>query len=160
MQIMNAAAQLAQTKHTDNGASPQLRQAADQFEASFLQELLKPLTEDSMFQSSSGGSMGTVSSIASQALADGIARAGGLGIAKRVLADLAPVESAQSSKSEAAGSTKCGGCAVQLPSLGAAPGTGGSMEAAGLASVPAGDTGVSNITQNPETMVHLSQGMH
>ncbi|MEO6829803.1 MAG: hypothetical protein ABI164_08315 [Acidobacteriaceae bacterium] len=160
MQIMNAAAQLAQTKHAGNGASPQLRQAADQFEASFLQELLKPLTEDSMFQSSSGGSMGTVSSIASQALADGIARAGGLGIAKRVLADLAPVEAAQSSNSEAAGSTRCGGCAVQLPSLGAAPGTDGGMEAAGLSSVSAGDPGASNIMQNSGKMVHSWQEMN
>ncbi len=120
MQIMNAALQLAHAKQAGSTASPQLRQAANQFEASFLQELLKPMTEDSMFGSEDGsptGSMGTVSSMATQALADGIAKNGGLGIAKRVLAELAPVEAAQSGKTGTTAGAKCGGCAPRLPSL-------------------------------------------
>lgn len=119
MQIMNAALPPAHAKHTENKASPALRQAANGFEASFLQELLKPMSEDAMFGANgeSSGSMGTVSGMAAQALADGIARDGGLGIAKRVLAELAPVEAAQSGKAAAAGGTQCGGCAQQLPSV-------------------------------------------
>ena len=125
MQIVNAALELEHAKQAGTSASPQLRQAANQFESSFLEELLKPMTQDSMFGSgdSTSGSMGTVSSMATQALADGIARDGGLGIAKQVLAELAPVEAAQSGKATVAG-TKCGGCAARLASLTDASSTG------------------------------------
>lgn len=118
MQILNAALQQAHQRHAENKANPQLRQAANEFEASFLQELLKPMTEDSMFSSGSdgaSGSMGTVGSIAAQALADGIAKDGGLGIAKRVLAELAPMELGKS-KGAPMGATRYGGCAPQIES--------------------------------------------
>ncbi len=135
MQIMNTALQPAHAKHAENTASPQLRQAANGFEASFLQELLKPMSEDAMFGANgeSSGSMGTVSSMAAQALADGIAKDGGLGIAKRVLAELAPVEAAQSGKAGVTGGTQCGGCAQQLPS--AAKTTGEDFAASGSAKI-------------------------
>lgn len=125
MQIMNAALPMAQTKRTEHVASPQLQQAAAQFESSFLQELLKPMTEDSLFGSSSeggaSGSMGTVSSLAAQALADGIAKSGGLGIAKRVLAELAPIETTPAKGTKLPGGAECGGCAPDLGSMAAIP---------------------------------------
>ena len=81
--------------------SPQLVKAANAFEANFLGELLKPMREDPLFGNGSGlggdslgsdgpssGSMGTIGSLASDALAQAIARQGGLGIAKMVLAQL------------------------------------------------------------------------
>ena len=85
-------------------ASPRLRKAAQEFEANFLQELLKPLKEDPLFAGSDGlggsegadgmmsGSLGTVDSLGTQALADALAAAGGLGIAQHVLEQLAPAE--------------------------------------------------------------------
>lgn len=124
MQIVNAALRMAQAEQTGKAASPQLRQAANQFEASFLQELLKPMTEDSLFGSSSGaasGSMGTVRSLAAQALADGIAKNGGLGIAKRVLAELTPMETAKSGGKHLAGGSRCGGCAPDLRAISNGP---------------------------------------
>lgn len=128
MQVLHAALRAAHLKQAGNVASPQLRRAADEFEASFLQELLKPLSEDPMFGAGSdgatAGSMGTVSSIAAQALADGIARDGGLGIAKRVLAELAPVERAKSNQGGLVDGPECGGWLHHLPSgAGGAAGT-------------------------------------
>lgn len=107
--------------------SPQLVKAANAFEANFLGELLKPMREDPLFGNGSGlggdslgsngpssGSMGTVGSLASDALAQAIARQGGLGIAKMVLAQLSPVEQIDSQAAKALAGTKCGGCAAEL----------------------------------------------
>lgn len=108
-------------------ASPQLVKAANAFEANFLGELLKPMREDPLFGNGSGlggdslgsdgpssGSMGTIGSLASDALAQAIARQGGLGIAKMVLAQLSPVEQAASQATTALAGPKCGGCAPEL----------------------------------------------
>ncbi len=92
------------------GGSPRLRKAAQEFEANFLQELLKPLKEDPLFSGSDGlggggngdgemsGSLGTVDSLGTEALANALASAGGLGIAKHILAQMAPVEAANEAK--------------------------------------------------------------
>ena len=101
--------------------------AANAFEANFLGELLKPMREDPLFgngsglggdslgsDGSSGGSMGTIGSLASEALAQAIAKQGGLGIAKMVLAQLAPVEQTASQAATALAGPKCGGCAPEL----------------------------------------------
>jgi flagellar protein FlgJ len=99
---------LVQTRNPSAAAaaSPRLRKAAQEFEANFLQELLKPLKEDPLFAGSDGlggsdgadgmmsGSLGTVDSLGTQALADALAAAGGLGIAQHVLAQMAPIEAA------------------------------------------------------------------
>ena len=108
-------------------ASPQLVKAANTFEANFLGELLKPMREDPLFGNGSGlggdslgsdgpssGSMGTIGSLASEALAQAIARQGGLGIAKMVLSQLAPVEQSASQAATALTGQKCGGCAPEL----------------------------------------------
>lgn len=170
MQILSAALQLEHAKQAGSTASPQLRQAANGFEASFLQELLKPMSEDAMFGGASGdssGSMGTVSSMAAQALADGIAKDGGLGIAKRVLAELAPVEAKQSGNTGLAGGTKCGGCATELSSLGVSPLDSPELDTAMPTTVllspftQEGFTLSSPITgQNVDKIVGLSQEMH
>ena len=82
-------------------ASPKLRQAAAQFESSFMQEMLKPFKEDPLFSDDKssggeiGGSLGTIDSMGTQAMADALAKAGGLGIAKHILEEMAPIEAAQ-----------------------------------------------------------------
>ena len=115
------------------GPSPRLRQAAVEFEANFMQELLKPLTHDSLFSDDSGGdgeiggSMGTIDSMGTQAVAKALASAGGLGIAKHILAQMAPVEASHAAANPAANTTasptspgvQCGGCAAPL-AIGAA----------------------------------------
>jgi flagellar protein FlgJ len=170
MQILSAAMQLEHAKQAGNTASPQLRQAANGFEASFLQELLKPMSEDAMFggaNSDSTGSMGTVSSMAAQALADGIAKDGGLGIAKRVLAELAPVEAKQSGNTGLASGTKCGGCAPQLPSVAAPSLDSPELDKAMPTTVPLSPFTQEDFTlsspitgQNVDQVVGLSQEMY
>lgn len=130
MRILGSESQIAGNGTARAAASPQLVKAANAFEANFLKELLKPLREDPLFgngsglggdslgsDGSSGGSMATVSSLASDALAQAIAKQGGLGIAKMVLAQLAPVEQAASQPNAAATELtgpKCGDCARTL----------------------------------------------
>ena len=74
-------------KQIENG---KLKDAAEQFEAIFMQELLKPM------QTSSGDGMGgkdeeaspgsdTLSSFGTEAVAKAIAKGGGLGIAKQIV---------------------------------------------------------------------------
>ena len=98
-------------------ASPRLRKAAQEFEANFLEELLKPLKEDPLFSGSDGlggsgsgdgeisGSLGTVDSLGTEALANALASAGGLGIAKHILAQMAPLEAANEAKRNASSGT-------------------------------------------------------
>lgn len=106
--------------------SPRLRQAAVEFEANFLQELLKPMTHDPLFSGSNsldgddgddGGSMGTVDSMGTEALATALAGAGGLGIAKQILSEMAPIEAANAVKGAAntdPAGMHCGDCAQPL----------------------------------------------
>ncbi len=88
--------------------SPKLRQAAAQFESSFMQELLKPFQKDPLFADDKGsdgeigGSLGTIDSMGTQAMADALAQAGGLGIAKHILQEMAPIEAAQTAATQAA----------------------------------------------------------
>lgn len=74
--------------------SPRLVNAAHEFEAQMMKELLKPMTgsdgfsgeaEDSGGATGSGGALGQ---FASEALAQAISRRGGFGIADRVLHEL------------------------------------------------------------------------
>jgi Rod binding domain-containing protein len=91
-------ARLAQTAVPTGGIDPRLKPAAHAFEASLIQELLKPMQHDPLFSDSSaesgagglagglgGGGMDTMSSLGTQALAQAIADRGGLGIATEVL---------------------------------------------------------------------------
>lgn len=124
-------------------ASPQLVKAANAFEANFLGELLKPMREDPLFGNGSGlggdslgsdgpdsGSMGTIGSLASEALAQAIARQGGLGIAKMVLCQLSLVEQSDSQSTRTLAGPKCGDCA---PELSMTQDAGASIEAGSVA---------------------------
>ncbi len=121
-------------------ASPQLVKAANAFEANFLGELLKPMREDPLFGNGSGlggdslgsdgpssGSIGTIGSLASEALAQAIARQGGLGIAKMVLAELVPIEQTALQAANTLAGQKCGGCAPELTMTPAASNEAGSV---------------------------------
>ncbi|MGB8480618.1 MAG: hypothetical protein WCE63_17570 [Acidobacteriaceae bacterium] len=127
MNIPNSVLVPAPQSTSHAAASPQLVKAANAFEANFLGELLKPMREDPLFGNGSGlggdslgsdgpssGSMGTIGSLASEALAQAIVRQGGLGIAKMVLAQLTPVEQTASQAATALAGPKCGGCAPEL----------------------------------------------
>jgi Rod binding domain-containing protein len=127
MNIPNSLLASIPGKMSHAAASSQLVKAANAFEANFLGELLKPMREDPLFGNGSGlggdslgsdgsssGSMGTIGSLASDALAQAIARQGGLGIAKMVLSQLAPVEQTASQAATALAGESCGGCAPEL----------------------------------------------
>ncbi len=126
MQVNNPAIHSMQQVSGRKPPSPQLVKAANAFEANFLGELLKPMREDPLFGEGSGlggdslgndgpgGAMGTVSNLASEAFAQAIAKQGGLGIARRVLAELAPAEGARSGQAGLHGGPECGGCAPAL----------------------------------------------
>ncbi len=157
MQIANSALPAAQAGRASATASPQLTKAANEFEANFLGELLKPMREDPLFGEGSGlggdslgsdgpgGAMGTVGNLATEAFAQAIAKRGGLGIAKLALAELAPAEAARSQQTAdlLAGpeltSPECGGC--QAPeAMGAETQSAlqaGSVEMLGQGSLPA-----------------------
>ena len=79
-----------------SGVSPRLKTAAHQFEASLMQELLKPLQHDPLFAPDSSseagdaggddqGSAGALMSFGSEALAQAISEHGGFGIATKIL---------------------------------------------------------------------------
>lgn len=79
------------------GMDPRLKPAAHDFEASMMQELLKPMERDPLFSSgnSDGGglvgsaaSASTWSSLGVESLAKAISEAGGLGIATKVIAEV------------------------------------------------------------------------
>ena len=71
---------------------PRLKSAAHEFEASLMQEFLKPLQHDALFSddksessSEDGGSDGALMSFGSQAMAKAISERGGFGIATQIL---------------------------------------------------------------------------
>ncbi|ACO31445.1 putative flagellar protein [Acidobacterium capsulatum ATCC 51196] len=89
-------AQLQQADSPSGGLDPRLKPAAHAFEASLMQELLKPMEKDPLFSDSSasgggldgGGAdagMDTMSSLSTQALARALSDHGGLGLATEVL---------------------------------------------------------------------------
>lgn len=73
-------------------SNPKLESAAHEFEASLMQEFLKPLQHDSLFadEESKGdddtsGSAGTLMSYGAGAMAKAISEHGGFGIARKIL---------------------------------------------------------------------------
>lgn len=74
--------------------SPRLVAAAHEFEAQMMKELLKPMTgQDSLISEDEGGGgdaggMGTLGEFASEALGQALSRAGGFGIADRIVSEL------------------------------------------------------------------------
>ena len=88
--------QLAAAGNSSAGAapSPRLVNAAHEFEAQMMKELLKPLTsaEGTVDGSSDSepGSNGALGEFAAEALGRGLSVQGGLGIAKGILKELTP----------------------------------------------------------------------
>ena len=88
-------AALAGVTQDKGGVDPRLAPAAHEFEASLMQELLKPMERDPLFSSGDGGGLmssdagaGTWSSLGAQSLAKAISDAGGLGIATKMIAEV------------------------------------------------------------------------
>jgi peptidoglycan hydrolase FlgJ len=80
--------------------SPRLTTAAHQFEASMLQELLKPLQQQSGLSDSDkdgddSDSNSSLRDYGTEVMAGALSQRGGLGISKMVLAKLEPIEAAQ-----------------------------------------------------------------
>jgi flagellar protein FlgJ len=97
MNVTNLQTQL--TNHAPmSAADPRLKSAAHEFEASLMQEFLKPLQHDSLFAPEKSvdsgtdgdtdddeGSSGALMSFGSEAMAKAISERGGFGIATRIL---------------------------------------------------------------------------
>jgi flagellar protein FlgJ len=92
MQIgtLGSAAALSEGASTEH--DPRLKSAAHEFEASLMQEFLKPLQHDALFADDKGGSSsedegsdGALMSFGSQAMAKAISERGGFGIATQIL---------------------------------------------------------------------------
>jgi Rod binding domain-containing protein len=80
---------------------PKLVEAAKQFEAVFMRELLKPLEKSTAAMGGSSTSAGesTYGSMIVDALGDAVAKAGGLGFGDQLVKDLAPrLEAEEKSK--------------------------------------------------------------
>jgi peptidoglycan hydrolase FlgJ len=86
----------SQNAHTPMSAdNPRLKSAAHEFEASLMQEFLKPLQHDPLFapdksdesdsDSDDQGSSGALMSFGSEAMARAISERGGFGIATKIL---------------------------------------------------------------------------
>lgn len=151
MQVTNPTFHTGPEGPAHAAASPQLVKAANEFEANFLGELLKPMREDPLFGEGSGlggdslgndgpgGAMGTIGNLASEAFAQALAKQGGLGIAKQVLAELGPVEASRSQQTNLLSGPGCGACAKPLAMEPAAQSAleAGSVEMLGQGSLPA-----------------------
>jgi flagellar protein FlgJ len=81
-------------------ANPRLASAAHEFEASMMQELLKPLQKDLAGDGTNedGGESNAIVGFGSEMLARAISERGGFGIATRILDRLAPAHEPQRSK--------------------------------------------------------------
>ncbi len=79
--------------------SPRLVQAAHEFEAQMMKELLKPMTSgnglDGEENDSASGSGGALGEFASEALGRGLSEAGGFGIADSIVRQLTPASHKQ-----------------------------------------------------------------
>lgn len=69
---------------------PRIRQAAEEFEAQMMKELIKPMTSDSLFANGTDGddgpgSAGALNEFAADALGKALSARGGFGIASRIV---------------------------------------------------------------------------
>lgn len=118
-------ADLHESSAGQGGVDPRLKPAAEEFEASLMQELLKPMEKDPLFASSSGdGSMlgeaggSTWTDLGTQSLAKAMAQAGGFGIASKIMAEVAAeAKQAHGAKPAAEGGTSKPGTADEVKKL-------------------------------------------
>lgn len=90
---IEGAAKLTEIKGAPAAPSPRLINAAHEFEAQMMKELLKPLTDSDGLTGEDGdagmGSAGALGEFASEALGRAISDQGGLGIASHIVQSLA-----------------------------------------------------------------------
>jgi len=109
MNITLRATNSEQTSAADSSRRAKLADAAQQFEAMMLQELLKPMrsSEDDLAgEKNDDSSFDTISSFGTEAVAKSISASGGLGIAKQVMQQLISKEDATARDNAAENSTK------------------------------------------------------
>jgi Rod binding domain-containing protein len=87
---------------------PRLVQAAHEFEAQMMKELLKPMTGAASIdgEASESGSGGALADFATEALGQSLSRAGGLGIATSILRSLSRNETASQPSPNPGASTR------------------------------------------------------
>jgi Rod binding domain-containing protein len=73
-------------------SQPRLVQAAHEFEAQMMKELLKPMTGGASIDGEDSGSGGALADFATEALGQSLSRSGGVGIASTILRSLSPHE--------------------------------------------------------------------
>ena len=73
-------------------AQPRLVQAAHEFEAQMMKELLKPMTSGACVDGDESSSGGALADFATEALGQSLSKSGGLGIAASILRSLSPHE--------------------------------------------------------------------
>jgi Rod binding domain-containing protein len=88
---ISSGAGTAQDKGANKGLDPRLKPAAHEFEASLMEEIVKPMLKDPLFSSGTDGQSGdgsdqTLMSFGAQALAEAISNRGGFGIANKIIA--------------------------------------------------------------------------
>lgn len=84
---------------TENGGpEPRLVNAAREFEAQMMKELMKPITRSEGSDDGSG-STGALTDLAGEMLAQSLSRAGGFGMGTRIIASLSHVETSCSAAS-------------------------------------------------------------
>ena len=109
--MITSIASTATTASPEAAQQRRLVDAAQQFEGIFLQQMLKPMSsmgkEDKGVGSDDddGGDAGALQSYGTEAMAKAISAAGGLGIAREVLAKLAPSEGVKHASSAENGET-------------------------------------------------------
>ena len=84
----------AAPNRSEGFAQPRLVQAAHEFEAQMMKELLKPMTSGAGVDGdeSDSGSGGALADFATEALGQSLSKSGGLGIAASILRSLSPHE--------------------------------------------------------------------
>jgi len=98
---MNAITAVSAQSQSATVPQPRLVQAAHEFEAQLMKELLKPMTSDSGIDGdeSDAGSGGALADFATEALGQSLSSHGGLGIATSIVRDFSRNETATQSSS-------------------------------------------------------------
>jgi flagellar protein FlgJ len=85
---MNAIREVSTESQSATVLQPRLLQAAHEFEAQLMQELLKPMTNGANLDGEEPGSGGALADFATEALGQALSKQGGLGIATSILHSL------------------------------------------------------------------------
>lgn len=94
---MTSLSAIANVAHTAGPGKQRLEGAAHEFEAQMMKELLKPMTR--LDEDGDEGSGGALTELAGEALGRSLSKAGGFGIADRILASLSRSETSSPSAS-------------------------------------------------------------